>query len=171
MADNNTPEHPQTVLTTLSRRLEAATSRLEDMASSSISPPSINGTPGPSASTTTLTPNPAPPAIVEPPKPKAEPIPESVEEFDAFINSTVKKYLDASNALGGKIAEQVRHTGVVGKAAILIGVSGRCCIRSFQGTAGVLAHRDKGQETGQLSISEAFDATAERYRGHHQNSW
>jgi adenylyl cyclase-associated protein len=39
--------------------------------------------------------------------PPPEPVPESIEEFDNFINQSVKKYVDNSNEIGGLVAEQV----------------------------------------------------------------
>jgi len=87
-------------LTTLIKRLEAATSRLEDIASSTTELPQA-------ASLTTSSPAASVPASA--PTSKAAPVedlPESVEEFDAFISSSVQKYVDASNKLGGVIAEQ-----------------------------------------------------------------
>ncbi|KAG4414093.1 hypothetical protein IFR04_012794 [Cadophora malorum] len=90
-------------LTTLIKRLEAATSRLEDMASSSIEIPAINGAPTPAPTG----PLPAPPVAKAPsPKPVQEALPESVEDFDAFIAGTVKKYVNLSDELGGPVAEQ-----------------------------------------------------------------
>ncbi|KAH8197120.1 hypothetical protein TruAng_008725 [Truncatella angustata] len=103
-------------LTTLIKRLEAATSRLEDIASSTNELPQgvpalqhqqsnaiPSGAVSPS-SAPTISSAPAPP-----PAPKAapqEPLPEVVEDFDAFINTSVNKYVQASNKLGGLIAEQ-----------------------------------------------------------------
>ncbi|KAH7313151.1 adenylyl cyclase-associated protein-like protein [Rhexocercosporidium sp. MPI-PUGE-AT-0058] len=90
-------------LTTLIKRLEAATSRLEDMAASSIEIPSINGAPTPAPTG----PLPAPPVAKTPePKPVQEALPESVEDFDAFIAGTVKKFVNLSDELGGPVAEQ-----------------------------------------------------------------
>ncbi|KAH7384781.1 adenylate cyclase associated N terminal-domain-containing protein [Cadophora sp. MPI-SDFR-AT-0126] len=90
-------------LTTLIKRLEAATSRLEDMASSSIDIPAINGAPTPAPTG----PLPAPPVAKAPsPKPVQEALPESVEDFDAFIAGTVKKFVNLSDELGGPVAEQ-----------------------------------------------------------------
>ncbi|KAK0102814.1 hypothetical protein ONS96_005449 [Cadophora gregata f. sp. sojae] len=90
-------------LTTLIKRLEAATSRLEDMASSSVEIPAINGAPTPAPTG----PLPAPPVAKAPsPKPVQEALPESVEDFDAFIAGTVKKYVNLSDELGGPVAEQ-----------------------------------------------------------------
>lgn len=95
-------------------RLEAATTRLEDIASSTIelphavpalsnpitsAPEQSNGaTPLPSAS-------PAPSPAVSTSAPQ-DPLPESVEEFDSFINQSVDKYVKASNKVGGLVAEQ-----------------------------------------------------------------
>ncbi|KAH7035417.1 putative adenylyl cyclase-associated protein [Microdochium trichocladiopsis] len=87
-------------LTTLIKRLEAATSRLEDIASSTTELAQPASLPGSS---------PAPSAPASTPAPKAAPVeelPESIEDFDAFIASSVTKYVDASNKLGGLIAEQ-----------------------------------------------------------------
>ncbi|KAI1348190.1 adenylate cyclase associated N terminal-domain-containing protein [Xylaria sp. FL0043] len=102
-------------LVTLIKRLEAATTRLEDIASSTIelphavpalsqpitSPPDQSdggATPLPSASSSGT-------PAVSTPAPQ-EQLPESVEEFDNFINQSVEKYVKASNKLGGLIAEQ-----------------------------------------------------------------
>ncbi|KAI5466541.1 adenylate cyclase associated N terminal-domain-containing protein [Mariannaea sp. PMI_226] len=94
-------------LTTLIKRLEAATSRLEDIASSTELPNDSPAVDPPTKSPTDLSSTPTlpgpPPA---PPKPVAEPLPESIEEFDAFLNSAVEKYVKLSNALGGLVAQQ-----------------------------------------------------------------
>ena len=98
-------------LTSPFRSLEAATSRLEDMASATIEAPKTNVTPAPAAPPAPTAPLAA--AVVQPPKPKAEPLPESVEDFDAFVNTSVKKYGDLSNELGGPIAKQVGDSGLI----------------------------------------------------------
>lgn len=93
-------------------RLEAATSRLEDIASSTSELPqgvpalqqSGVGTSSARGPAGSATPVPAPP-----PASKAapqEPLPEVVEDFDAFINSSVHKYVQSSSKLGGLVAEQ-----------------------------------------------------------------
>ncbi|KAK4448107.1 putative adenylyl cyclase [Podospora aff. communis PSN243] len=94
-------------LTTLIKRLEAATARLEDIASSTIELP--QGVPA--LKETLATPqsgivNSAPAAPPPPPAPAPEPVPESIEEFDAFVNSTVQKYAKLSKDIGGLLAEQ-----------------------------------------------------------------
>ena len=101
------------------KRLEAATSRLEDIASSTTelpqavpaltqpikSPPHASGTGTPVPQPPSVSAS-APPAPV-PAKPvPAEPLPESIEEFDIFLDESVNKYVKASGKLGGLIAEQ-----------------------------------------------------------------
>ena len=91
------------------RRLEAATLRLEDMASSTI-PLSGSQTlvepAAPAALSAPAAPTVSPPT---PSAPAAPPVPESVERFDEFMTQTVQKYVKTSNVLGGLVAEQV-HT-------------------------------------------------------------
>lgn len=106
---------PRNELSIIIRRLEAATSRLEDMAMSTLEVPKTNGTAPSSASGSEASAPPAvqaaaPPAApppAAPTAPKQDPIPESVEDFDAFIDGTVKKYAGNSQQLGGAVAEQV----------------------------------------------------------------
>ncbi len=114
MDDKVLPTVSRIELTSILRRLEAATSRLEDMAASTIDLPKLNGaapTPAPTG------PLPAPPttsrAATEPPKPIPEALPESVEDFDTFISGTVKKYVSLSDEVGGPVAEQVRKIDTI----------------------------------------------------------
>lgn len=88
--------------------LEAATSRLEDIASSTDVPNDIPASNPPIASPSVATAISTPPAAPAPPKPAAEAIPESIEEFDNFLSSAVDKYVKLSNQLGGLVAQQVR---------------------------------------------------------------
>ncbi|KAG9238986.1 adenylate cyclase associated N terminal-domain-containing protein [Amylocarpus encephaloides] len=97
------PAVSRTELTGIITRLEAATSRLEDIASSTIELPKLNGTAPTPAPTGPL---PAPPVAAQAPKVVQEPLPESVEDFDAYIDGPVKKYVALSEGLGGPIAEQ-----------------------------------------------------------------
>ncbi|KAI1468695.1 adenylate cyclase associated N terminal-domain-containing protein [Daldinia caldariorum] len=101
-------------LVTLIKRLEAATTRLEDIAESTIELPQVvpaltatGATPSPSSTSSPTVqqavPTPTHLASVQSPQ---EPLPESIEEFDAFIDQSVGKYVKASNKLGGLIAEQ-----------------------------------------------------------------
>ncbi|KAI1143184.1 adenylate cyclase associated N terminal-domain-containing protein [Hypoxylon sp. FL0543] len=107
MAQNNIHN-----LVTLIKRLEAATTRLEDIASSTIELPqavpaltATVATPSSAASPTPQQTASAPSPVVPKQAPQ-EPLPESIEEFDAFIDHSVNKYVKASNKLGGLIAEQ-----------------------------------------------------------------
>ncbi|KAI9688095.1 MAG: hypothetical protein M1822_001601 [Bathelium mastoideum] len=96
------------LLTRLVSRLEAATSRLEDIASSATSfeaPPSTTPNGSFSASSTAKVSGPSPQATTPTP-PKASSLPPAVEEFETIINGDVKPYLNLSQELGGPIAEQ-----------------------------------------------------------------
>ncbi|KAG5984024.1 hypothetical protein E4U55_006320 [Claviceps digitariae] len=97
-------------LTTLIKRLEAATSRLEDIATSTElanDVPVLNqndecageapGAPKTSSQT-------APPKLSS--APNVEQMPEAIEEFDQLISSSVYKYVKLSNEVGGVVAKQ-----------------------------------------------------------------
>lgn len=101
-------------VTNLLHRLEAATSRLEDIASSTIeipqAVPALKETlASPDASSKAISdaPSRAPSAPAHrPAAPADEPLPDSVEDFDAFLKLSVEKYATLSQAIGGLIAEQ-----------------------------------------------------------------
>ncbi|KAF4125321.1 adenylyl cyclase-associated protein [Geosmithia morbida] len=97
-------------LTTLIKRLEAATSRLEDIATSTELPKDvpalINSTSASAAAADASAPVPASSAPKSLPKVASEPLPESVEEFDAYLKSTVEKYVNISKEIGGTVAKQ-----------------------------------------------------------------
>ncbi|KAK2044040.1 hypothetical protein LZ31DRAFT_467081 [Colletotrichum somersetense] len=98
-------------LTTLIKRLEAATARLEDIATSTIelpqAVPSLNQSVASPPTVTDASPTPPPPPqAVAAPQAPPEPVPESVEEFDQFIATSVDKYVNISKQLGGLIADQ-----------------------------------------------------------------
>lgn len=99
-----TPVIPKVALTSLIHRLEAATSRLEDMASSAIEPPKLNGSAAPSPAP--VAPLPATPMVMKA-APLPEPLPESVEDFDTFLSGPFKKFVNLSDELGGAVSEQV----------------------------------------------------------------
>jgi adenylyl cyclase-associated protein len=94
-------------LTTILNRLEAATSRLEDMAAVTVEPPKANGEAPTPAPTGPLPPPPSAPRAPEPVKALAPLLPQSVEEFDLFITGTLKKFVNLSDEVGGPVAEQV----------------------------------------------------------------
>ncbi|EFE34304.1 uncharacterized protein ARB_06703 [Trichophyton benhamiae CBS 112371] len=93
------PNNHMNNLTTLIKRLEAATSRLEDMAASLDSPG-----PSPAAGASILSSNVSPGAA--PPLPAAEPLPKCIEAFDAIISNEVKAFLDISQQLGDLVVPQ-----------------------------------------------------------------
>ncbi|KAL4934585.1 adenylate cyclase-binding protein [Aspergillus undulatus] len=92
-------------LTTLIKRLEAATSRLEDMAMSLDDPaaqkaPDSTATPGPQH---VERPAPtAPPA----PAPASAPLTPQIEDFDTLINKDVGNFVELGKKIGGLVAEQ-----------------------------------------------------------------
>jgi len=105
-------------LTDLIHRLEAATSRLEDIASSAHEDqaPQASRSIAPSGSTTTTTngesqsaaprAQAAPPAKLPLPEQTIE-LPESVQAFDTMMNEDLKPFVDLSEKVGGLVAEQV----------------------------------------------------------------
>ncbi|KAA8651837.1 hypothetical protein EYZ11_004363 [Aspergillus tanneri] len=90
-------------LTTLIKRLEAATSRLEDMAMSLDDPhsPKAVGTTAAPEPVATEAPKPAAPAA-----PAAPPLPPQIQDFDTLINKDVQNFVDLGDNIGGLVAEQ-----------------------------------------------------------------
>lgn len=86
-------------------RLEAATSRLEDIATSIDGPgaTTTNGLAGAALATPS-----ASAATPEPAAPAPEPLPRSVEAFDKIIEEDVEAFVKAAEKVGGLVAEQVR---------------------------------------------------------------
>lgn len=93
-------------LVTLIKRLEAATARLEDIASSTIELPQAVPTLQPTVASLQSVSSASTPATPPPPPPPTEPLPESIDEFDAFISQSVEKYVKLSKNIGGLIADQ-----------------------------------------------------------------
>jgi hypothetical protein len=96
-------------LTLVTRRLEAATSRLEDMATCvDASHPetvaAIN-----SASAVICEPTAAAAAVIEAPSQPLQPLPRSVEDFDKIIKEEVQGFVTASEKIGGLVEQQVGH--------------------------------------------------------------
>lgn len=87
-------------------RLEAATSRLEDMAMSLDDPNVSKGLNGATSDA---------PAIPEPPKPSPPPpaapaapqIPPQIQDFDALIKGDVQNFVKLGEKIGGLVEEQV----------------------------------------------------------------
>ncbi|KXH56511.1 hypothetical protein CSAL01_03336 [Colletotrichum salicis] len=97
-------------LTTLIKRLEAATARLEDIATSTIelpqAVPALNQSVASPPDASNASAPPPPPQAPATPQAPPEPIPESIEEFDQFIATSVEKYVKTSQQLGGLVADQ-----------------------------------------------------------------
>ncbi|KAJ5181880.1 hypothetical protein N7449_012027 [Penicillium cf. viridicatum] len=91
--------------TTLIKRLEAATSRLEDMAMSyddSSAPKSLTGSP----SSIPAIPPPPKPSPPPPAAPVAAPVPPQIQDFDALIKGDVQNFVNLGEKIGGLVAEQ-----------------------------------------------------------------
>jgi adenylyl cyclase-associated protein len=99
--------HNPTLLTGLISRLEAATSRLEDIASSTagveVSQSNVNGVAPSSAAARAPVSSPVPAPIAK------ESLPPVIEDFDTLIYGDVKAYhtLSKAPAIGGILGEQV----------------------------------------------------------------
>ncbi|MCJ1474511.1 hypothetical protein MMC13_003169 [Lambiella insularis] len=94
-------------LTTLIKRLEAATSRLEDIASSTLDPKtSTNGVASISDAATASNNSEPPPSSTPTPRQPPQPLPPAIEGFDALINGEVGAFVNMSEELGGLVAEQ-----------------------------------------------------------------
>lgn len=89
-------------------RLEAATSRLEDIAQTTTQDPqdAHHGVPAVAASAAAALP---PSAAKSSPTPVNVPaaLPPAIEAFDALINNEVKRFANLSDSIGGLVAEQV----------------------------------------------------------------
>ena len=110
MYDNTPIKISEPELTAFLRRLEAATSRLEDIAAATVEPPKANGQAPAPPPTVPLPPIPAAaaaPQTPEPAKALAPLLPQSVEEFDNFVTGALKKFVNLSDEVGGPVAEQV----------------------------------------------------------------
>ena len=89
-------------------RLEAATSRLEDIASTTLENQSVpNGIPPVAASAAAAVPPSQAQAQSAPKQAPPPPLPPSIEAFDDLINNEIKSFVDLSEAIGGLLAEQV----------------------------------------------------------------
>lgn len=74
----------------------------------------LEGTPQPGANATTVSKSPPEPPkqaaaapAPPPPPPVAEPLPQSIEDFDKIIDEDVQKFVDLGQKVGGLVAEQV----------------------------------------------------------------
>ena len=100
---------PATLALTILGRLEAATSRLEDLVPTVADPslaadgaPSLSG-PGPSTDRSL--------DQARPPSRPLETLPPVIDDFDAIINGQVKSFVNMSEEIGGPVAEQAFTLG------------------------------------------------------------
>lgn len=94
-------------LTTLIKRLEAATSRLEDVAQATVDPSSAtSGVPPNSTALKGLPGSAAGDAPSQPPTVQAEALPVSVGAFDEIMNTDIVKFVKYGEQIGGVLAEQ-----------------------------------------------------------------
>ena len=101
---------PQEAALTILHRLEAATSRLEDMVPNSTNPSvSTNGIPS-STNQGALSPNGPDQARgnAASPQQHLETLPPVIDDFDSTINAEVKTFVNMSEEIGGLVAEQVK---------------------------------------------------------------
>lgn len=103
MASNNQMHN----FTTLIKRLEAATSRLEDMAATFDGPTPTAAIAAPSQETAPQATPKATPAKA----PTPESLPRAIEAWDNIINREVKDFLEISHQIGGPVAAQARAVG------------------------------------------------------------
>lgn len=140
------PPVPRAELTSLIRRLEAATSRLEDIATSTVEIPKPNGAAPTPAPTGPLPPAPVPPRAADPPKQLSPLLPQPVEEFDEFIDGPLGKFVNLSDELGGPVSEQVcdkDRTLCIIWADEQLGFER---LAGLRGAAKIYPHHDKGKE-------------------------
>ncbi|PWY94878.1 hypothetical protein BO94DRAFT_531829 [Aspergillus sclerotioniger CBS 115572] len=90
-------------LTTLIKRLEAATSRLEDMAMS-LDDPNSPKTIAPAAVPESAAPEPPKPA--PPAAPAAAPVPPQIQDFNTLINEDVRNFVELGAKIDGLVGEQ-----------------------------------------------------------------
>ena len=85
---------------TIVDRLEAATSRLEDMVPAMSENSTLNGAPSISDSAWQVD-------STNPSSVPKTPLPASIHDFDSLINGDVKTFVNRSEEIGGLVAEQV----------------------------------------------------------------
>ena len=106
----------QSALTKLVCRLEAATSRLEDMAHATIDPSlptsGVANTSGMAVAAARGGDRDSDDASAQNQAP--DPLPPALDDFDTLINGDVVKFVNMSEELGGLVAEQVRVIGQKG---------------------------------------------------------
>lgn len=98
------------VMLTIFRRLEAATSRLEDMVPHMAEQSTaLNGMASPDQSQSAAGGAKQVEGAVASPIPSAAPLPASIDDFDKMINGDVTTFVAMSEEIGGLLAEQVSN--------------------------------------------------------------
>ena len=93
---------------TILRRLEAATSRLEDMVPHMAEQSTLsNGLSSPVPSQSNVAGTKQTEGAVSSPAPSAAPLPASIDDFDKIVNGDVTTFVAMSEEIGGLLAEQV----------------------------------------------------------------
>ena len=92
-----------------SYRLEAATSRLEDMVPNMSDASTITNGVSPGQTQSLVTSKSVDSNRIASPSPSApvETLPPAIDDFDALINSDVETFVNVSEEIGGLVAEQV----------------------------------------------------------------
>jgi hypothetical protein len=130
-------------------RLEAATSRLEDMAMS-YDDPSASKSLGGSSSSVPASPEPAQATPPPPAAPAADPVPPQIQDFDALIKGDVQNFVNLGEKIGGLVAEQVclicNPGSMVLREELLTASIVESRPSSFPSRTHLPLRRDKGQE-------------------------
>lgn len=159
-ADRPSSHAPDNALTQLVRRLEAATSRLEDIASSATSfdqslangpPPGVGGIAA-SQSKTSSMPDLAAASrqqpVAPPPAPQQAALPAAVADMDTLMNGDLKKFVTAGEGLDKQISEQVLLVHLLSCHAVLLTLEspGTSGFQGFRRPASVPLRQHQGQE-------------------------
>ena len=126
---NMDPAEKEFQLRQMCYRLEAATSRLEDMATSvdASHPETVAAITSASVSQPEAT-----PTVAEPIPQAAEPLPRTIEEFDKLIHEDVQGFVNASEKIGGLVEQQVRGKAYALKLLFNIGFQAKAVMQAFE---------------------------------------
>ena len=136
------------------RRLEAATSRLEDMVPHMSEPGVTNGISSNDKGSSSGGGAQQPEGTRAPPPPAAVTLPASIDDFDALINGEVTTFFAMSEEIGGLLAEQVTRLSVRILYRIQADFSPHpvCCPSSSVRCGEEISHRDYQSEAARYPI-------------------
>lgn len=149
----------------VTRRLEAATSRLEDMATSvdASHPDTVAAINSASTVPGKLT---AAAAVIEPPPEPVQPLPRSVEGFDKIIKEEVQGFVTASEKIGDLVEQQVEDHPRLTRGKLTLFFTGPGSVTSFRGRTNLTASFHKGQEAEYAACRTLYgDSQIYRHRG------